>query len=366
MLDVWVIAPEDLPIPPLRGGSVQIYTYALIKHLANYENLSITLVSPVAAQNQAKKYSPTSSYNHILVSNQHGHYWKRVLHLIKKNKPDIVQIENRPKFVHAVRFASPATKIILNMHSTTFVHPKHISAKDTIRAFTLADRVVCNSQYLRYRFQTMFDLKTHKTNQIVIYPGVDLQKFKPSADRKLHTPIRLLYVGRVIRQKGLHVILRSLPILAQKRFDVHLTIIGRTPPWEAGYAKFVHRLSQHQPVKWKGFVDPKILAKYYQRADMFLCPSQRDEAFGLVNIEAMATGLPVIVSKVGGMTESVTTRTGLIVEDYQSPAAFAEAIELLVKNVDLWRIKTIEARNRARQFSWENTAEQFHRVYHTI
>jgi spore coat protein SA len=366
MLDVWLIAPEDLPIPPVRGGSVQIYTYALVKHLLNYKNLSITLVSPSSILHDSCTKLPVPGYQHILVSSKQGHYLKNVLNLVHKSKPNIVQIENRPKFIQAIRLASPESKIILNMHSTTFVHPKRIAHDAAVRSFFKADQIVCNSQYLKRRLQAQFNHFIEEPRQIVIYPGVDIQSFVPPIRRSLHSPIRLLYVGRVIRQKGLHIVLRSLPYLARERINVHLTVIGRTPPWEANYEKFVHNLAKHQPVRWKGFVDPNELAKYYQRADVFICPSQKDEAFGLVNIEAMATGLPVIASKVGGITESVTEHGGIIVDEYQVPSAFAQAIMALVKTNESWQVKSISARNRALQFLWTNTADQFNQLYQTI
>ncbi len=366
MLDVWVIAPEDLPVPPHKGGSVQIYTHSLIERLSKYTDISLTLVSPSSSAKHGRNILASSNGKQITVSNQDNSYLKRIIPLIKKHQPDVVQIENRPKFVHPIRLLNNNTKIILNLHSTTFVSSHHLSSHEAKDCFSAVDKVVCNSRYLQHTLINQLKFPSFKEISIVIHPGVDLHKFRGPSHKQLHSPVHLLYVGRIIRQKGLHVILKCLPILEQANLPFRLTVIGKTPPWEARYARLVLSLAHKQPVTWKGFIPPDRLPVYYQSADIFLCPSQQNEAFGLVNIEAMASGLPVIASSIGGIPESVTDECGVTINDYKSPASFAMAIQTFIENPLLWKQKSVEAKQHAKQFSWKCTARRFHRLYRSI
>lgn len=366
MLDVWVIAPEDLPIPPNRGGSVQIYIYALMAHLASNKDLSLTLISPSLLTKNIKTNLINSGYKHIIIPSHHGDYLKNVAQLVQQRKPDIIQIENRPRFVHTIRQCHPSGKIILNLHSTTFVSPRNLTTFEEKRCFSSVDIVVCNSHYLKNMLFQKLKLSVLNRKTSVIHPGVDLHKFHQLTNKKLHTPVRLLYVGRVIRQKGLHIILQCLPLLKKENMSVELIVIGRTPPWESQYAQFIQSLSRNQSVKQEGFISPSKLPAYYQNADIFLCPSQHNEAFGLVNIEAMASGVPVIASKVGGIIETVTSTCGIIVNHYKKPAAFANAISTLIENPDLWKQKSLEAKQQSTRFSWEHTSRQFINLYSSI
>lgn len=365
MSDVWIISPEDLPIPPTKGGSVQIYTSALIHCLAQSMDISFTLLSPNGHVGKLPSTHP-STYTHHHISNRHGKYLEQIVNMVAHSQPDIVQIENRPQFVWPIHSCSPKTKIILNLHSTTFIHTRHLPQPLVQRCLQHLDAIVCNSQYLRQTLIKQLGLHTKKQIPVVIYPGVHFDEFASPTERVLHNPIQLLYVGRIIRQKGLHVLLRALPLLKHIDSPIHLTILGRTPPWEAQYAKLVHSLSNQQFTTWGGFISPRQLAKFYQAADIFVCPSQQDEAFGLVNIEAMASGLPVIASHVGGISETVTPMCGSLVEQYQSPLAFAAAIENLICHPQEWAQKSAFAKRRAALFSWSSTARQFNNLYQTI
>jgi len=370
---VVILAPEGLPVPPTRGGSVQIYLHALHRSFDEIGVRGVCLAAPGRVVRGKKLPAEKAAYR------------KAVLHVLKDMKPQVVQVENRPDFVAAVRSVLPQAKLILNLHSTTFFalrgtgrgtadgadHPVTDDAAHARmrRILTGADCVVVNSHYLQQTISQRFDLGRTKWRSRVIYPGVDTQTFCPREDGGSTSNaevFRILFVGRVIRQKGLDVVLRGLHLLVKEKVPFTITVVGRTPPWERTYRAHLETLGKHLPLEWAGFVGPSQLPDVYRRADVLVCPSQREEAFGLVNLEAMASGLPVVASKVGGIPEVVDTDTGILVAEPDDPKAFARALMGLYRDSACRLRLGQQARMRAQLFSWQRTAECFAEVYEEL
>lgn len=361
---VIIIAPEDLPIPPIRGGSVQIYLWNLHRMLMKNPTVDTTLICPGAAKAAGR---PDGS--RIVISKQLGTYRSQVLKCLRGKHPPIIQVENRPDIVPALKRALPASRIILNLHSTTFLGPQHISAARARHVLKSCDAVVLNSENLRDIFANRFQLTAGNWHAVVIHPGVNRSHYARPKNRVRHEtakPLKLLFVGRIIRQKGVHTLLGAVRRLVQANIPVHLTIVGRTPPWEMNYAQRVKTMARGLPVTWSGFVDPNRLPQYYWNADVFICPSQQTEAFGLVNVEAMAAGLAVIASRQGGIQEIVTPASGILIDDYRRSESFAKAIKTLYEDRELLTKLQAGAVERAKAFSWEKTAAQFANLYREL
>ncbi len=164
----------------------------------------------------------------------------------------------------------------------------------------------------------------------VIYNGIDarfLDTPRSSSETDGSDEIRLIYVGRLCDEKGVHIILKALDMLVneQGRRNFHLDIFGEG---DEAYVKELHaflnekRLSER--VTFHGKVPQEQLIRAYDRATIMLIPSIWKEPFGLVVAEGMARGLPVITSNLGGPAEIVTHGVdGLLTEpgDVQAVAA---------------------------------------------
>lgn len=358
-LKVAIVAPEGLPIPPLRGGSVQIYIDSLSHAFQQIGFQDYEIIAP------GKKLEG------IKLSLDCDAYRKQTLRILQQVQPDWIQIENRPLLIPLIRHKFPNSKILLNLHSTTFLQPRHKSQAEMKDILCNADHVIVNSLYLKETIAKRFELKEKNWQANVIYPGVNLEKFFPrmendalfsSVSRNPHT-LRLLFVGRIIRQKGLHVLLQALHILGSYNLPIQLTVAGRTPPWEKKYGREIEALAENLPVQKLGFVSPSQLPVLYRETDIFVCPSQQDEAFGMVNLEAMSSGLPVIASRIGGIPELVTEETGILIDKPQYPEEFVSAIQLLYNHPRLRQTLSHSARVRAEQFSWIQTATHFYSLY---
>ncbi|KPV43615.1 glycosyltransferase family 4 protein [Alicyclobacillus ferrooxydans] len=398
-----IVAPEELPIPPVRGGSVQIYLHALIKKLAGRPGLQVTLLSPGTDRAKIKMNGLTHEVHSRRLRGMGYEAW--VVRRIAELSPDVIQIENRPKLAHRILNLKSTgsglrhAKVVLNLHSTTFVGPMNASRNTIVSTLKGVDAVVLNSRYLKRTVKTNFGLLPSAWNATVIYPGVERGRFSSinhsrtsggegsegagpggagsggtgSADAGVtgagpgvHKPMRLIFVGRVIQLKGVLVLVAAIRQLTRQGIPVRLTIVGRTPPWERGYGAKVRSAIKGLPIEWHGFVSPRRLPSLLKEHDVLVLPSQRREAFGLVNLEAMAAGLPVIASRVGGIPEVVTEKSGVLVDKYASAAAFAEAISRLSNNPRLYSTLCDGALQQSRAFTWTKTADAFESLYRKL
>ncbi|OFW75085.1 MAG: hypothetical protein A2201_13180 [Alicyclobacillus sp. RIFOXYA1_FULL_53_8] len=365
MARVVIVAPEDLPVPAHRGGSVQIYVSGLMRALQNYPNHQLTLLSP------GHRYRKTFAIVHV--NGAKRVYQQSVLRQLQRLSPDVIQVENRPELIPSIKQSFPSAKLILNLHSNTFLARRYLSPAQALAALQAADAVVVNSRYLKSWIIRRFGLTANSWQPVIVYPGIELSQFlrphpktvaRPASAAK---PLRVLFVGRVIRQKGALVLIDAIQSLVRQHVPVKLTLVGRTPPWEHSYGVEIRRHIKNQPfIHWVGFVKPQRLPSYYWNSDVFVCPSQWREAFGLVNVEAMAAGLPVIASDLGGIKEVVDSSSGVLVKNYRDAQAFASVIRQLAEDPARRQSLQAGAERRARHFNWEVAARQFAKLYDTL
>ena len=207
----------------------------------------------------------------------------------------------------------------------------------------------------------------------VIPPGVDLTLFKPVdaglARRDLGLPDKrtILYVGRIEPLKGLDILLRSVALL-QGAADTHLLIVGGNAEEDAELERLktlALSLNISDIVTFAGSVDQEELPAFYSAADVFALPSWY-ESFGLVALEAMSCGTPVVVSRVGGLKTFVEHgKTGYLVP-WRCPEAFARSLETLLENPLLRRAMGIAARDRAMGMSWAGMANKMLACYNRL
>jgi glycosyltransferase involved in cell wall biosynthesis len=162
---------------------------------------------------------------------------------------------------------------------------------------------------------------------------------------------RILYVGQLIRGKGVDLLLKALPHV---RGDYELTIVG------AGNARarlddLCAKLGLDRKVRFEGWVNPQDLGDYYARAKLVAAPSRWPEPFGMIGLEAMHYGRPVVAFRVGGIPDWLEHGvTGLMAPE-QDVRAFAAALEQLLSDPQLCSQLGQQAQERVRtKFCFEN------------
>lgn len=171
-----------------------------------------------------------------------------------------------------------------------------------------------------------------KAERIVVHPrGVDAERFHPGRQGRffeqlgLARQFKILYVGRVSREKSLDVLAQAFRQVHAHRPDARLIIVGDGP-----YLEEMRAQTADLPVVYTGYLQGEALTGAYAGADLFVFPSATD-TFGNVVLEAQASGLPVVVTSCGGPREAMQPgRTGLVVAPNDARALAMSVLELML------------------------------------
>jgi phosphatidyl-myo-inositol dimannoside synthase len=208
---------------------------------------------------------------------------------------------------------------------------------------------------------------------VVIPPGVDIERFAPATTAERHR-LRLAYglepshqlvacVTRLVPRKGMHTLIRALGLLAPTHPNVR-GVIGGSGRQEGALQRLATGLGA--PVDFVGpLTDPEVVG-IYQAADVMAMPcNQRwggleQEGFGIVFLEAAATGVPQVAGRSGGAAEAVVDGvTGVVVDHPDDPQAVADAISLLLSDDELRASMAVAGRRRAcDEFHYDQLAQR--------
>ena len=230
-----------------------------------------------------------------------------------------------------------------------------------------ADRIVVSTAHESEALRRLYHADEEKVR--VVHPGVDLDLFRPGDQRAARDQLglnghhTLLYVGRLDPIKGLGVLLHTLASLETPR-EVQLLVAGGSEHDEE-YIRLkgvARKLDVECKVEFLGSLEHSMLPLYYQAADVCVVPSYY-ESFGLVALEAMACGTPVVASRVPGLETIVRdNRSGYLVA-WHCPDAFADRIEVLLAN-DCLRDSMGKAGSLiAQDMGWDGAATAMAEVY---
>lgn len=198
-----------------------------------------------------------------------------------------------------------------------------------------------------------------KARRFIIPNAVDTSKFTPPA-REPEDDI-VLFVGRLVYRKGLHVLVKALQRIRSRDFKLY--VIG------GGYMELPVKIlakayGVEDRMKLLGVVSERDKVELYRRAKIVVVPSIFNESFGIVALEAMASGRPVIASRVGGLEDVVVNgETGILVEP-GSEEQLAEAIETLLGDEGYRRRLGANARRLIEEkYSWDAIIDRIIDVY---
>lgn len=207
----------------------------------------------------------------------------------------------------------------------------------------------------------------------IIPLGVDTSRFAPleklAARRELglNGERLLLFVGRPDPLKGLEVLISAASQLEDPH-GVRVLVVGGSESDAAGFQRaheLAEQLDMASKVDYVGSVAHERLPYYYSAADICVIPSYY-ESFGLVALESMACGTPVVAARVGGLRSTVKDgETGFLIP-WHCPEPYAERLELLLGNEPLRSTLGHRARAAAQAYSWQAVAEQVAVLYHDV
>lgn len=194
----------------------------------------------------------------------------------------------------------------------------------------------------------------------IIPNGVDWERFstaRPYPDLFDGTPT-ILYVGRLDRRKGFPILFRAYADLRRRGRRARLLVVGAYDAEQTARFRRVVQRENVPDVCFAGFADSDALARYYQSCDIVCVPSLGNESFGIVLLEAMSAGKPVVASAIPGYREVVENgKQGLLVPPNSAPE-LADALDTLLRDSDLRVVLGAAGRAKARHYAWPVVAER--------
>lgn len=246
----------------------------------------------------------------------------------------------------------------------------HISVRRRAEKFCLkrATRIMVLSRYMKEKIQNIHGIPA---DRITINPGgVDLARFKPVRDRKLLKKqlgfpdgmIHLLTVRNLDSRMGIDNLLKCINILKKRQPRIHL-ILGGEGPERKKLEDLIVEYGLNNEVTMAGFIPSELLPQYYAAADFFILPTRQLEGFGLVTIESMACGTPVVGTPVGGTVEILSGLDKQFLFRDTSPDSMAEGIQMALDKHFAQEQKYEELRIHSREYverkySWQRHLSQ--------
>lgn len=230
-----------------------------------------------------------------------------------------------------------------------------------------ADVLVSSSAQEREQLLRLYGARPERCR--VAPCGYDASLFRPMDQEQarralgLTAPHVVLFVGRMEKIKGIDILLRAVAML-EEREEVEVLLVGggEQDPERHKLAALARELGLESRLRFVGRVPQEELPAYYNAADVCVAPSFY-ETFGMVALEAMACGTPVIAARVGGLQSTVQDGASGFLVPWHCPEPYAERLETVLGNVVLRRRLAAGAEEAARDKTWQLVADRLLGIY---
>lgn len=387
---VLLVPPPELPVPAVQGGAVETLLTHLIRENERQGKLDLLCASVPddAARRAAEGLQHTKM---LFIARPHGHrrYWPMVfverclgiaapydpwyqkvqLSLaLEPPAPDLIVAEGgNLTQCSAISRMFGRRRCLAHLHGQTACSP----VMDTIYGGILA-----LSQFIRDDYLKTSTLDPR--HAYIWYNCVDTKRFCPGPPplalrTRLGFDARdfvVLFCGRLNPDKGIHKLMEALAILPIQR--IKLLIVGSPFFGRTQQSSFLRKLEQQarslgNRVQFTGYIPNEDLPDYYRLADLVCVPTLVEEAAGLVAVEAMACGRPVLATRSGGMPEYLEGSQAVLVERGENIAdQLAWSIRMLYEHPALCAEMGAAGVKRAQDFSVERYYTEFVRIVYDM
>ena len=389
MPSVALIGPELYPIPPIRGGAVELFIEKVAARFQSWRPLVIGVSDPELPTREVRQgveyfRIPLQGWRKWLYCRDRRYfplYDRQVARLLALLKPDLLHVHNRPLLACQLkRRLDPGIPVILHMHNLNDSLGKREKPRPG-EAIPLEGFIAC-SRFVLERESAR--LGAGAPIRRVVYNGVEVAAFAcrwqdEAAVRRARQPYGLteeptvLFVGKLRESKGVHVLLAAMERVWQSLPQAALVLAGGTEYGQGRTMRqtpFLKELRQQMAraagrVVLTGFLPYPEMPRAYLLGDVFVGPSQIEEGLGLVFLEAAAAGLPIIATARGGIPEVVQEGVnGLLLQRQDDPGELAEKILELLRDRELRQRLGRQGREWvSSNFSWEQIANRLEQVY---
>lgn len=371
---------------PHAGGSREYY-YNLYRHLAEFDDTRVTIATKKVPgweefDRRASSDSfeivrwlkPLSTWRLHELPKGLGPFLHAAWHILKESPAILHAGDLYPQGMCAV-----ILKKITGLPYLAYCHGEDIALTARYkyqphmrnRIYQGADAIVANAEFAR---ESLLRIGIPESRIVKINPGVDLERFSPRPAREdlidkwnLRGKKIVLTVARLISRKGHDLVLRAIARLTQELPDAVYLIVGRGPE-EQKLQKLAAELGIMDSVRFAGHVPEELLPDCYNLCDVFAMLNREEangdlEGFGMVFLEANATGKPVIGGRSGGTADAILEgKTGFRVDASQLDELTA-MLRLLLTDTNLRRQLGNAGRDRVqREFQWRDRARKLHDI----
>ncbi len=388
MPTVALIGPELYPIPPIRGGAAELFIEKAAARLQTWRPVIIGISDPELPEHEERR---GVEYFRIPLNGWRGwlyrrdrqrfpYYDREVARLVKRLRPDLLHVHNRPLLARYLKENFDSLPVILHMHNLKDSLGKrekpHPGQEVHLEGFVACSRFVLERESER--------LAAGAALRRVVYNGVEPRAFacrwqdnaqvsRVREAYQLNDEPTVLFAGKLRESKGVHILLAAMERVWQALPLTVLVLVGGT---EFGRGRTMRETPFLQELREQigrargrvvltGFVLPDQMPQAYLLGDVFVGPSQVEEGLGLVFLEAAAAGLPVIASRQGGIPEVVRDgETGWLLENKDDVRELAEKILDLLRHQERRRRLGQQGREWVLDnFTWDHSARALEEVY---
>lgn len=379
MRKITIITNGTLPVPASKGGAVESLLNIFLDFNEAENDFKIQLFS--IYDSKAKELSYEYKNTDFIFINDNSFSYKLskvfryVINRVFKNKfknqfiskvlkhksifdsTDLILVENNPGFLKHIR-KTTSKPIGLHLHND-YLNINNPKSKNILEDI---DFVITVSNYIKNRVE---EIAPKNLKVLNAYNGIDLNRFNKGIinDEKVRLKkkfnleeddIVIVFSGRLQEHKGVNILINVFVKLS-KDAPIKLLLIGGFGFGDEKIGNLKKNLGinkQTDRIILTGYVDYKDIHKYYALGDFAVLPSLCEEAFGLTALEALSSGLPVIITDSGGLPEVVNSKCGFIVNrDDNLEVVLKNKMERLIIDKQLRRGMSVEAKKQAGKFS---------------
>lgn len=353
--------------PPLGGGTGTV-NHAILKRLAQVQGLEVDLLtSALKRRYEAEVFAAQTRLLKVPVDNQNIHHSssRELLTYAARALPQALKLHrSHPYDLVFAWSAVPAGGVALALRRLAGLpYILRVCGPD-IPGFerrygaiypllTPAIRAIwCGATRLVAKCQGEADmmLAIDPSLKIELVPnGVELGAFTPAPIDE-GGPLRVICVARLIERKGQHHLIEAARLLADEGVDLRIVLVGEGDAM-ATNRQLAERLCVAERIVFAGYVPRERIAEHYAAAHVFVLPSY-NEGMSVATLEAMAAGLPTVVTRTGGTAELVEEGTTGLTFDWADVTTLTAHLRRFAADRGLARKMGAAARSRARSFTW--------------
>ncbi len=292
-------------------------------------------------------------------------FWFEVLVVLRKIDPDMIHVQRIdmaiPAFL-ARKFMKKPYAVWGQGFDVYF--PWRFKKTISKLVFKNADVVIAQTENMKKHMQEIFN------REVFIIPnGIDVEKFKNSPAKEMIRNILgldnsnrvIIFVGNLRPVKGVKYLIQAMSTIVQKEVNARLILVGKGQ--QSDYLKNLAK--EFRLEKYVIFVEEvphEKVPEYLTASDIFVLPSL-SEGFSIVSMEAMASGLPIIATKVGVLPEIIEEGVNGFLIESEEPRKIAEKVLYLLGDDDLRKRISENNKEKAKSYSWTSIVQRLEEVY---